>query len=137
MGTKALCSCLSQTCLYICCCYALFFAYRFHNSQKSYPGKIMSCLFTTESHLEHNMLLSQLSCYKKRLKPISQQGCSHQNLSGQVEIISQASTYSDFQIIVIVVHSMHNILQGCRNWPGRYSNYQTKVSCSYIKRTHN
>ena len=37
------------------------------------------------------------------------QGRSHQNLSGQVEIISQASTYSDFQIIVIVVHSMHSI----------------------------
>ena len=37
------------------------------------------------------------------------QGRSHQNLSGQVEIISQASTYSDFQINVIVVHSMHSI----------------------------
>ena len=32
-------------------------------------------------------------------------------MSGQVEIISQASTYSDFQIIVIVVHSMPGILQ--------------------------
>ena len=41
--------------------------------------------------------------------PISTQGRSHQNLSGQVEIISQASTYSAFQIIVIVVHSMHSI----------------------------
>ena len=29
-----------------------------------------------------------------------------QNLSGQVEIISQGSTYSDFQITVIVMHSM-------------------------------
>ena len=39
------------------------------------------------------------------------QGRSHQNLSGQVEIISQASIYSDFQIIVVVVHSMQSILQ--------------------------
>ena len=35
----------------------------------------------------------------------STQGRSHQNLSGQVEIILQGSTSSDFQIIVIVVHS--------------------------------
>ena len=68
--------------------------------------------------------------------PIISQGCSQQNLSGQVEIISQASTYSDFQIIV-VVHSMQSILQGCRNWPGRPGNCRTKISCSYIKRTHN
>ena len=38
------------------------------------------------------------------------QGRSHQNLSGQVEIILQGSTSNDFQIIVIVVHSMHSIL---------------------------
>ena len=49
------------------------------------------------------------------------QDCSQQNLSGQVEIISQASTCSDFQIIVIVVHSMHSILEGHRNWPGRHA----------------
>ena len=39
-------------------------------------------------------------------KLLPQQGCSYQNLSGQVEIISQASNYSDLQIIVVVVHSM-------------------------------
>ena len=38
-------------------------------------------------------------------------------MSGQVEIISQASTYSDFQIIVIVVHSMPGILQGTGTGP--------------------
>ena len=40
---------------------------------------------------------------------IHEQGHSHQTLSCQVEIISQASTYNDFQIIVIVVHNMHRI----------------------------
>ena len=40
------------------------------------------------------------------------QGRSHQNLSGQVVIVSQVSTYSDFQIIVIVVHNMQSILHG-------------------------
>ena len=38
-----------------------------------------------------------------------EQGHGHQTLSCQVEIISQASTYNDFQIIVIVVHNMHRI----------------------------
>ena len=51
---------------------------------------------------------------------INLQGHSHQNLSGQVDI-SQASIYSDFHIIVIVVHGMHSILQGCRNWLGRHA----------------
>ena len=68
---------------------------------------------------------------------IPYQGHSHQNLSGQIEIISQASTHSDLQIIVIIVHSMHSILQGGRNWPGRPGNCRTKVSCSYIKRALN
>ena len=136
MGTKALCSCPKPDIPLYLLLLCTVFAYWFHNSQKSYPGKSMSCLGTTESHLKYNTLLLQLSFYKKRFKPISQQGHSHQNLSDQVEIISQASTYSDFQIIVVVVHSMHNILQGCRNWPGRHGNCRTKVSCSYIKRAH-
>ena len=32
----------------------LFFPYWFHNSQKSYQGKNMSCLSTAESHLKCN-----------------------------------------------------------------------------------
>ena len=40
---------------------------------------------------------------------VGSRGRSHQNLRGQGEIISQASTYSNFQIIVIVVHSMQSI----------------------------
>ena len=52
-------------------------------------------------------LLNPFAANQLKLK--GHQGHSHQNLSGQVEIISQTSTYSDFQIIVIVVHSMHSI----------------------------
>ena len=50
------------------------------------------------------------SLYANMTGVCSDQGRSHQNLSGQVEIILQGSTSSDFQIIVIVVHSMHSIL---------------------------
>ena len=39
----------------------MFFAYQFHNSQKSYQGKDVSCLGTAESHLESNVLLLQLT----------------------------------------------------------------------------
>ena len=67
---------------------------------------------------------------------VLKQGHSHQNLSGQAKIISQASTYSDFQFIVIVVHSIHSILQEHRNWPGRPRNCRIKVSSSYIQRAH-
>ena len=54
------------------------------------------------------MQCEALSGYSERACLLTQ-GRSHQNLSGQVEIISQASTYiaSDFQIIVIVMHSIY------------------------------
>ena len=50
----------------------MLFAYQFHNSQKSYQGNDVSCLGITESHLVHNALLLQLSCYQPTFKSISQ-----------------------------------------------------------------
>ena len=84
--------------------------------------------------LAMNLAIKQVNIFTGLV--LFRQGRSHQNLSGWVEIISQGSTYSDFQIIVIVVHSMYSILQGHRNWPGRPGNCRIKVSYSYIKRAH-
>ena len=32
----------------------MFFTYQFHNNQKLYQGKDVSCLDTAESHFKHN-----------------------------------------------------------------------------------
>ena len=64
------CSCLKSDLLFNCfhaATFPTFFAYWFHNIQGSYRGKSVSCLDTTESHLECNALLLQLSCYEKSL----------------------------------------------------------------------
>ena len=45
----------------------MFFAYQFHNSQKSYQGKDVSCLGTAESHLERNVLPRVLYLYYELL----------------------------------------------------------------------
>ena len=66
--------------------------------------------------------LSSCQVTSKQLQCLYMQSRSHQTLSGQVDI---------------VVHNMHSILQGHRNWPGRPGNCWTKDSCSYIKRAHN
>ena len=73
METMELCSCLKPQTYHFYNGHrsAMFFAYQFHNSQKSYQGKDVSCLGTTESHLECNALLLQLSCYQTRFKSIS------------------------------------------------------------------
>ena len=46
-------------CAFNCFHSALFFAYRFYNSQKSYQGKHVSCLVTAESHPKCNALVLQ------------------------------------------------------------------------------
>ena len=70
-----------------------------------------------------------------------QQGCSHQNLSGQlVVIVSQVSTYIVISksLLLLCTTCKAYYLDGNRDcWPSRPYNCQTKVSCSYIKRAHN
>ena len=58
-------------CLFNCRHSTMFFAYQFHNSQKSYQGKDVSCWGSAESHLERNALLLQLHCYRTSFKSIS------------------------------------------------------------------
>ena len=58
--------------LLFCCVFNCFFLTGSTTVKShSYQGKNMSCLGTVESHLEHNALLMQLSCYSTKFKSIS------------------------------------------------------------------
>ena len=73
---------------------------------------VTNCISSADEDSYENPLIGANLSTPHTEKCLWFQGRSHQNVSGQVEIISQGLTYSDFQIIVIVVHSMYSTLQG-------------------------